>query len=407
MRSLTIAPMLAAIIFSACSSDEERPGGAFDSGVIVSDSGPISSGDAAVENDASEGTDASGGSDAGTTAGDAAVPGDSGVMLGEPITAPAGQWSWIDFEDSYCDDGTTTGIGINPSATSNNVIIFMNGGGACWDWQTCVVFNTSTHGPFGEAQFNSLAGALANAGIFDADDPNNVFADWTKVFVPYCTGDVHGGNKVSTYASGNMTQQFYHVGRANYVEFAKRLAATFPNPDKLVLSGSSAGGFGASFNYVATRTYWPTGQVYLIDDSGPALSGDRINANLRDAWFESWDLGTALDENCGTDCRMDFSLAYTRLSERYPNDRFALLSSLRDNVIRTYFGLSPTTFESALLEMAAGVIDPLPNFRYFFTTGEEHTMLGSPADFVTQGVNLNEWMQLMVTDSADWESTKP
>jgi hypothetical protein len=31
----------------------------------------------------------------------------------EPITATAGSWTWIDFPDSTCDDGTPTGIGIN------------------------------------------------------------------------------------------------------------------------------------------------------------------------------------------------------------------------------------------------------------------------------------------------------
>jgi hypothetical protein len=404
MRFLLVAPALAVMLLSAC-SEEERPSGTLDSGVAGTD-GAVSVPDAGSnDSDAAQNAPDSSRLDAGSTS-DAAAPADSGVMLGEPIDVPDDQWSWVNFPDSFCDDGTPTGIGIRPSSTSSNVLIFMNGGGACWDWDSCVVFNTSTHGPFGSAQFAQLAGGL-DSGAFSTSNANNVFRDWNMIFVPYCTGDVHGGDNVATYARGDEMRQFFHVGRANYLAFAKRLAATFPSPAKLVLSGSSAGGFGASFNYVTTRTYWPTGQVYLIDDSGPALAGDRINPNLRNAWFQSWDLGTALDENCGVDCRTDFSIAYTRLSERYPNDRFALLSSLRDQVIRTYFGLSPTTFESALLEMSAAVIDPLPNFRYFFTTGEEHTMLGAPDQFETGGVDLFEWMQLMVTDDAGWESLKP
>ncbi len=35
--------------------------------------------------------------------------------LGEPLMAPAKMWTWIDFPDSVCDDGSPTGIGVNLS----------------------------------------------------------------------------------------------------------------------------------------------------------------------------------------------------------------------------------------------------------------------------------------------------
>ena len=109
--------------------------------------------------------------------GDAGTP-DSGTPdagPATPITAAATKWTWVDFPDSSCDDGTPTGIGVNPG-TSSDVLVFMNGGGACWDAQTCLVNNTSAHGPFGGVQFNQIFGGGSPTGsVLDRAAPNNPF----------------------------------------------------------------------------------------------------------------------------------------------------------------------------------------------------------------------------------------
>src|SRR4051794_25698091 len=69
--------------------------------------------------------------------------------LGMAIDAPKGTWTWVDFPDSYCDDGSHTGIGIKKT-DSKNLLVFMNGGGACWDYLTCFQLNTAVKGPFGK-----------------------------------------------------------------------------------------------------------------------------------------------------------------------------------------------------------------------------------------------------------------
>src|SRR2546423_10974885 len=80
--------------------------------------------------------------------------------LGDPLTTTMNAWSWVDFPDSSCDDGSATGIGVN-QGSSNNLLVFMNGGGACWDYLTCFQINTAVHGPFGKTQFDAQ---VNNAG---------------------------------------------------------------------------------------------------------------------------------------------------------------------------------------------------------------------------------------------------
>jgi pectinacetylesterase len=326
--------------------------------------------------------------------------------LGMPITAQPNQWTWVDFPESSCDDGTPTGIGVNPG-DAKKLVVFLMGGGACWDYTTCVSLSTSVHGPFGASQFNTLQAQLGGS-IFDRTLATNPFKDWSFVFVPYCTGDLHGGDNVATYTANGDTRMFHHKGYANMKAYVPRIAATWPATDKLVVSGSSAGGYGAGINYDLVRTSLPGGEGYMIDDSGPPLKSSDFPMGFRDAFYMSWNLGASLDGICPT-CRQDFSNLIPVLGNKYPKDRGALLSSLQDRTISGYLLLSGPGFQTALLDLATTVIDPQPNFRYFLINGNSHTMLGAPGDarYTSQNVQLLTWLPQMVNDDPAWKSLKP
>jgi hypothetical protein len=358
-------------------------------------------------------TGGGGGSDAGANVdGSSGAPGEGGggeggPPAGEPIKAVPGAWSFVDFPDAVCDDGSPTGLGINPSPSgSTNLVVFFNGGGACWDYGTCVSFNTSTHGPFGATQFIPIGNGLKTGTLFDRDAAANPFKDWNQVFVPYCTGDIHAGDAVQTYTSGSSSKVIHHKGRANVAAYLKRLYATFKSPGKIAVTGSSAGGGGALFNYPAFRAYWPTTPMYLVDDSLPMLEGNSIVGTLRDAWYTSWNLAPYADPLC-PGCKDDLSLLMKTLSQKWPKDRMALLSSQQDKTIRTYFQLQPAAFQTALEALDKDVLDPTPNFRHFIVTGETHTMLGAPANFTAGTTALPAWLGQMINDDAAWNSVGP
>jgi hypothetical protein len=327
--------------------------------------------------------------------------------LGEPLTATANTWTWIDFPDSVCDDGTPTGIGVNLSDKSQDLLIFLMGGGACWDYESCVTSSTSTHGPFGSKQFDGTKGLFGLGGILDRK-AKSPFAGYNLVFVPYCTGDVHAGDKVTRYEDGaGKMKDFHHKGQPNLVAFLKRLAATVKSPSKLVVSGSSAGGFGAALNYDLIRRYFPKARGYLIDDSGPPMIGEAIPLELHDKWYDAWGLEQTLTPLC-PDCKRDFATLVPILAKKYQGDRMALLSNNQDSVIRGFFGQqSAMLFQMNLYAMADQVITPQPNFRYYFTAGTGHTFLFSPGLTTVKGVRLPDWLNKMGSDDADWKSVRP
>jgi hypothetical protein len=328
-----------------------------------------------------------------------------------PLPGTPGGWTWVDVPGMGCDDGTSTGVAINPAPLGGDgdggsgggtLFIYFMGGGACWDASTCFVLNTAVHGPFGQAQWDA-SGAPSVAHALDRTRASNPFRDASYVFVPYCTGDLHAGNNVATYDVAG-PRMFAHVGRRNVEALLPRLRATWPAPARVVISGSSAGGYGATLNYDLLRRAYPGAQVALVDDSGPLLEGDGIPAGHRDAWYANWHLGDVVDPLCA-DCRSDLSRLYPALVAKYPRDRMALLTSLQDQVIRTYFLiLLGPDLELRMRALDADRLAPTATFRTFAIPGESHVLLGSPDTITSGGLTLEAWLARMLAGDASWAS---
>ncbi len=332
-----------------------------------------------------------------------------------PPTPPL-TWTWVPIAGSVCNDGSPTGIGIEASPTPGaNVLVFLDGGGACWDYLTCWQLRTTTTGPFGAAQFEAKIQGSRAGSIFDRSLPGNPYKDFTFVFVPYCTGDVHSGATTQVYIPS--TQEWHHNGRVNVANAFQHLGTELEPPAKIVVSGASAGGFGSLLAFTRAKTTWPSAKAYLVDDSGPPLAN--IPTATVSAWVAAWDLGTAITDVCGPPCAgspPSFAPIIPELAKANPGDRFALLSSTQDLTIRGFFvdpnnffqPMSATDFENGLKALAASMeAVPTANAHAFVVPGTSHTMVGNPAAFSSQGTALFDWLSKEVTDDASWSAATP
>jgi hypothetical protein len=227
---------------------------------------------------------------------------------------------------------------------------------------------------------------------------------------------------VKVYGNAVVSETWHHVGHANVMSFLARLGATFPAPRKLVVAGSSAGGFGALVNYEAFRWYWPDAQGYLLDDSGPALMGNTVPAEFRDSWYNSWHLNEALDPFC-TECRTDLSAAFRELAGMHRHDRIGFLTHERDPVMSAFMLLTPAGFEGAVRALETQVFAPTANARVFYDADgdyslgatDAHMLLTPQAPFtgsyvashVEGGMTLADWIERMVSDDPSWGTVLP
>jgi len=321
------------------------------------------------------------------------------------LSATLEQWTWEPFADAQCGDGSSVGIGVNLTTKSDRVLIYLEGGGACWSEQTCYGALPTTTISYPASQFVAdTASTLAlSGGFFDRTAVNNPFKDYSYVYVPYCTGDVHAGDNVVTYG----THTTHHVGFTNMTKFLAALADTFPNAGRIVLAGSSAGGLGATINWWQTQETFTRVRVDMINDSGAIMPADVATnpSDLEQTWRTQWNLAATLPPGC-TACANSFDVILAFYASEFPNSRGALLSYVSDSVLPFFYGISFSTFSAGLTELETQQFDPTVTLKYFNEAGSGHVLWFSPTK-ATNGVTVQQFITQMVSDDPGWTSEKP
>ncbi len=319
-----------------------------------------------------------------------------------PITAPSETWTWVPIDGMRCGDGSPTGIGVNLTDRSDRILVYLQGGGACWDALTCFTTMSATYVTtgYGQAAFTSEIASVGQSYLFQRTAANP-FADASWIYVPYCTGDLHAGDATPTYGDNGTPRTVHHVGRANLARVLARAAATRPAADTVWLLGVSAGGFGVAFNYAAARAAWPGAAAFrALADSAPLVT---MEATRWAAMQASWQL--AFPTGCAT-CATDLGamLAALRGAMR-PGDRYGLLANSGDATISTFFGLTSFALASATIAEQAAM--PAGSGQAaWLTTGTSHVVLANPL-LVAGGVSAQAWVARWATGDPAWANAGP
>jgi hypothetical protein len=336
---------------------------------------------------------------------------DSGFTKGAPITAKADTWTWVPIADSACANGAPTGIGVNLSSSPNaRVLIYLEGGGACWSDLTCYTLMSAAYFTtgYGEADFvtESASELAVPGGFFDRTTSANPFQDYNYVYIPYCTGDIFAGNNVVKFPSGTA----HFAGYTNMGSFLSRIVPTFPDADRVILAGSSAGGFGAAVNWWRTQQAFGSIRVDLIDDSGTVMPDSILGdagVSLEQTQGAAWNLLGALPPGCTT-CAADLSTLYGYYAKEFATHRAALLSYEQDTVLPTFFGITTTQFTEGLNQDIGTYFGPTSSLKYFTNSGAGHVLWFTPD--LTSGTGtttVQQFITQMVTDDPSWANVHP
>jgi hypothetical protein len=320
-----------------------------------------------------------------------------------PIAGDLEQWTWVPFDNAFCADGQPTGLAVNLTDRSPNAVIFLMGGGACWDYAGCYESPLATYvaSGFTEPDMPLLQIAVAAVGLLNRDDPANPFRDHSIVAAPYCTGDAFTGNRTTDY-DGRPTM---HVGHANVKAYLERIVPTFQDAERIVVVGVSAGGIGAAFNWWHIQKAFGDIRVDMIDDSGAALPAPYLGDDLVATWRDVWGIDQNMPAECA-ECQTKLEALYAFTAAATPKSRGAFLSYDPDSVLPGFMGISPEEFHEGLGVLATDHLDALPRFRYFFVDESAHVLMPHP-DLEQNGVRLWDWLGAMQDDDPTWQSVRP
>lgn len=148
----------------------------------------------------------------------------------------------------------------------------MIGGGVCMGTDLASTLESCykrSKGQFGTSKTWPDTYSAANGGILDTDPAKNSFARWTKVVIMYCDGAFHQGNNLSPVKYKDA--ELYFRGAVNtrsHLKWADN-QYNFSQADKIIVSGSSAGGIATYLWVDYLRTLVPNPkQIYGVSDSG-------------------------------------------------------------------------------------------------------------------------------------------
>ncbi len=327
--------------------------------------------------------------DAGAT--DAGLPDGGGTGA---ITVPANAWTWVDFPGSKCASGTSTGIGVNPNPAATDLIIYLEGGGACTSAMSCWGPNPTALNlaGFSAATFEIIKRKLP--AFLSRTTTENPFKALNMVFVPYCTGDMHAGTREVDFQVNGATKPTYFWGEKNLAAYLERLVPTFPNVRRLYLSGASAGGFGTVLSFDQLRRAFPAARIDIIDDSGPPLvaKDGTDNSGLFAAW------GVVTPPGCAPCKSHRDMLAYDRATQ--PQSRYGLLSYAQDKILAPDFGYTLDEYPAQLDQLMTSLASD-PNAAAYLVTGIPGHVVAGDAPLLSTTLG---WVKQLVTDDPAWHS---
>jgi hypothetical protein len=292
-----------------------------------------------------------------------------------------------------CARGTPYAFWVRPG-TVNKLLLFFEGGGGCWNAETCKEGSTYFDDTVDEGDAPTMSG-----GVFVLDNPDNPFKDYYMVYVPVCTGDVHMGNKVMTYKDTDGTEIIiHHTGFVNASAAVDWAYEHFGGPQSIFITGCSAGSVGSITFAPYVIRHYPDAQVTQLGDSLAFVLDHALD--LQSEWqahdnFPPWipamqDLGPGKFTTAGF---------YSAIARFYPDYVFAQYNSAHDSVQQRYYFAAartptPAPFEDALQTSLAQIHERAPNFRSYTAAGFAHCIMPTPRFYTneTSGVRFRDWV---------------
>lgn len=277
----------------------------------------------------------------------------------------------VEIPNARCGDGSPYKVFIE-NKSSNRLAFKLQGGGACWSHFTCFTLGTAR---------GKIPNKLQEDEGFSSDNKSlSPISNYSYVYFPYCTGDVHLGTHTAKYDG----KRYNHNGRNN-IELAVNylLDNELIKPyqvDDFVLYGNSAGALGALYhiNRIAPIFANAAKKTLILDAPGLHF-GRGFWYNFTDKLFS--DYGDALAK-AGIEISKNKGLiaeVVPILCERNPDFEVGVLQTTEDRTMSWIFGEISAKDHARAVLGSNGIFEltknPSDNCSAFIPSSNKHQML--------------------------------
>lgn len=309
--------------------------------------------------------------------------------------APASaEGEWLPFDggpDAVCADGSRPHFS-ERLADPERVVLFFEGGGACWSAETC---------DFGslDRTYSPTSGFTAEIlgqreGVFDFDHPENPLANHSWVHAPYCTGDLHLGDVTRSY--GDL--EIEHRGAVNARVALDRLVQRFPAAKEVVVTGVSAGSVPTPLYAALLADRLPAARIVTLGDGSGSYPDDPVINGFMGTMWGSMAAVPDWPETADLTVR-DWSVPdlYVYGGQHAPDVTFARFDFAYDDAQAFYgalVGVAADDLVSLMDEIEAGIEAEGVPVASYTAPGDEHTLLWRDLVYEVEvdGVRLIDWI---------------
>jgi hypothetical protein len=311
-----------------------------------------------------------------------------------------GAWDGYLFTaiEYQCVLGGHYGILAHAGTQADKTVIWLQPGEECWpEHPNCGEPGDRT---ITDEQGLAYLAAGADGGPFGptSADPDNPVAKWNYIYVPTCDGSFHFGDAAADYDLDGVPDHF-HNGLRQTSAAVGLMKELFPNSRKILVAGSSNGGYGTFGATPIVRLAFPEAQLVVLDDSGPGLFRPEAPA-LWPILIKTWNLSPMLPAGC-PQCQSQLIYLFDWMLDHDSKLKIGLYSSYQDAVVSSVVGMSAAENERLLRTASAQIHQNHPdNFKRYFIHGDSHCI----ADFYNQvkGVTVWKWLDGLVNGRPGW-----
>jgi hypothetical protein len=214
---------------------------------------------------------------------------------------------------------------------------------------------------------------------------------------------VHWGNAEQTYGDGASAFTIHHKGAVNVRAVLDWVYENVPAPEKVFVTGCSAGAYGSILWAAHIRNHYTESSVYHFADSGAGIITDTFFQQS----FPSWNATDAYPTFIpGVDPAAFNRLPqlYQQIGAHFPDMFLSQYNTVYDWNQHFYYeamGGGDVQEWSTKMKASVGEIEQTtPSFRAYYAPGWQHCIIPHPEyyEMTSGGVALLDWLGKVTND---------
>jgi len=316
------------------------------------------------------------------------------------VSAQAAAPAWTKVEGgpgTGCSHDSTFAFFVH-EGNPRHVMLYLDGGGACWNGTTCDLQGRPTY----TVALDPARTGGEGAGILDVGHPENPLRDYSIVVVPYCTADVHLGSREVSYRDSlpadraPRTFVVRHQGASNVASAIGWIRSYWKAPEIVFVAGGSAGAIPSPVYAAELARNYPAARVVQLGDGAGGYRTEQV-AGILAGWGVVERLRREPAYSGVDSSRFTFETLYNGAAKAAPRVQFAQYNNADDEIQVTFLkllGLENPVLPALLRDNLADIRRQNGAFRSYTAPGTMHTILTRPEFYAMRvdDISLRDWI---------------